>query len=134
MSDSTKLVAVIDDDESMRASTSSLLRSYGYTVRTFAGAAEFLQSDASTSSVCVISDIHMPEVDGFGLAKAYLERGGKAPVIFVTAFYDEKVASQAATLGAPVLKKPFEAEALVDAIEKARKAWPQGSTPGSTRR
>lgn len=122
MPDTLPLVAVVDDDESIRVSTSSLLRSHGYSVRTFSAADEFLCSDEASLFACVISDIQMPGTDGLGLAQAYRTAGGAAPIIFITAFYDAKIAARARAAGvADILNKPFDPQALVEAIVRALK-------------
>lgn len=120
MRDLAPLVAVVDDDESVRISISSLLRSYGYEVRTFPAADDFLNFDAAANWTCIVCDIHMPSMDGFDLASAYKDAGGLSPIIFITAFYDDKVAARARAAGAQaIMRKPFDCQAFVDAIGKA---------------
>lgn len=114
------LVAVIDDDESIRNSLSSLLRSHGFAVQTYQTADDFLCSFATESACCIVSDIQMPGKDGFGLAKAYHDGGGHSQIIFITAFYDKDIAARARAVGVSViLNKPFDAQPLVAAISAA---------------
>ena len=116
----TTLVAVIDDDESIRNSLSSLLRSHGFAVQIFQTTDDFLGASAVETACCIVSDIQMPGKDGFGLAESYRDRGGQSQIIFITAFYDEAVAARARAVGVNViLKKPFEGQPLVDAIRAA---------------
>lgn len=114
------LVAVIDDDESIRDSLSSLLRSHGFAVQTFKTADDFLSSAAVEAACCIVSDIQMPGKDGFGLAEAYHDRGGRSQIIFITAFYDKDLSARARAAGVSViLKKPFDGQPLVEAIRAA---------------
>ncbi|MEE2692623.1 MAG: response regulator [Pseudomonadota bacterium] len=115
----TVVISVVDDDDSMRSSTEGLLRSFGFRVLTFYSAEEFLASDAGLKSDCVVSDIQMPGLGGFGLAER-LSAGGGPPVILMTAFDTEKAASQAKKAGVrDFLRKPFTAQTLVAAIARA---------------
>ena len=80
------LVAIIDDDASVRATTDSLLRSLGYVVHTFASSEEFLRSNRLDDLSCVISDVQMPGMSGVDLQAHLLTQGYRVPFIFFTAF------------------------------------------------
>jgi FixJ family two-component response regulator len=113
-------IAIIDDDEWVRASTSSLVRSYGYTVRTFASAEEFLQSRHLSDTSCVISDVRMPGMSGVELHAHLLSRGHRMPFIFITAFPDESNLARAMDAGAiGFLGKPFDESRLVGCLKAA---------------
>jgi CheY-like chemotaxis protein len=84
-----QMISLIDDDESVRDATASLLRSLGYQVKTFDSAPTFLASDAIIKqSECVITDILMPGVDGIELYRFLMDAGYRIPVIFLTALID----------------------------------------------
>src|SRR5215831_10362856 len=63
------MISIVDDDESIRASTKSLLRSFGYEVETFASGDLFLESDALRETECLILDLRMPGMDGLELQR-----------------------------------------------------------------
>jgi FixJ family two-component response regulator len=114
------VIAVIDDDASVRAGTENLLSSLGYTVRTFASAEEFLQSGLRYHTSCVIADVRMPGISGIELQTLLLAQGHHVPFIFVTAFSEEAVRAQALSAGAICfLTKPFDRLTLVRCLNTA---------------
>src|ERR1700744_4567822 len=80
------VIAVIDDDASVRTATNNLLSSHGYLVDTFASAEEFLQSARLNESACVVADVQMPTMSGLDLLAHMRNEGYAAPFIFITAF------------------------------------------------
>src|SRR5271166_5302603 len=84
-------VAIVDDDASVRATTSSLVRSLGYIVDTFASAEDFLRAGVLDDFSCVIADVQMPGMSGVQLQDHLRARGYRVPFIFFTAFPDEKI-------------------------------------------
>jgi FixJ family two-component response regulator len=116
------LVAIIDDEESVRATTDSLVRSLGYVVHTFASAEEFLQSDRLNDFACVMTDVQMPGMSGVQLQDHLRRQGYHVPFIFFTAFPDEKTRAHALATGAVgYLTKPFEGEGLIQGLQTAVK-------------
>jgi FixJ family two-component response regulator len=114
------LVSVIDDDESVRESLPHLLKGFGFAVRAFSSAEEFLASDQISQSKCLVVDINMPGMSGPDLLEELKRLGLEAPVIFITAHRDEKVRSQVLERGAiACLFKPFSGKALRAAIDSA---------------
>ena len=114
------LVAIIDDDESVRATTDSLVRSLGHVVHTFASAEEFLASDDFERFTCAITDIHMPGMNGFELQERLQKRKCSLPVIMITARTEPDLEKKALSGGAiGFLRKPLDVEILVGFIEKA---------------
>jgi len=114
------LVAIIDDDESVRATTDSLVRSLGYIVYTFASAEEFLRSNRLDDFSCVIADVQMPGMSGVELQAQLLTQGSRVPFIFFTAFPDERIRAQALRAGAICyLTKPFDGDSLVRGLQAA---------------
>jgi FixJ family two-component response regulator len=114
------VIAVIDDDASVRVGTENLLSSLGYTVRTFASAGEFLRSGLRNDTSCVISDVRMPGMSGLELQALLLTQGRRVPFIFITAFGEEAVRAQAQSAGAVcVITKPFDSVSLVRCLDTA---------------
>jgi FixJ family two-component response regulator len=117
------MVAVIDDDASIRAATDSLLRSRGYTVRTFASAATFLESQELNDTACVITDVRMPGIDGIELQAMLRARQSRTPFVFITAFPEEGIREQALSGGAAgFLTKPYDARTLLKCVETVIRA------------
>jgi FixJ family two-component response regulator len=116
---STALVAVVDDDRSIRESLPQLLKAYGYAVRVFASAEEFLASDCVDLAECLILDVTMPGMSGPELQAELANRRG-IPIIFITATVDKAMRSHVLAAGAiDFLYKPFSEEALLKALHAA---------------
>jgi FixJ family two-component response regulator len=117
------LVAIIDDDESVRATTGSLVRSLGYIVHIFASAEDFLRSDCLDDFSCVVADVQMPGMSGVQLQDHLRSQGCRVPFVFFTAFPDEKTHARALAGGALCyLTKPFDADSLVQYLQAASKS------------
>ena len=117
------LVAVIDDDESVRESLPDLLREVGYAVHAFASAEEFLDAGDLTRTRCLILDVAMPGMSGPELQRELQRRGQGIPVVFITAHADEAVRPRLVEQGAATcLFKPFSDTALLAAISSAVRA------------
>jgi FixJ family two-component response regulator len=115
-----KLIAVVDDDASFRLATDRFLRSRGYAVETFASAGDFLRSDSSSETSCVITDVRMPTMGGIELQATVRAQGRNLPFIFMTAFPEPVVRMQALHDGATCfLSKPFDAPTLIKCLETA---------------
>jgi FixJ family two-component response regulator len=122
------LVAIIDDDASVRVTTDSLVRSLGYIVHTFASAEEFLRSNRLDDLSCVIADVQMPGMSGVELQAHLLTQGYRVPFIFFTAFPDERIRGQALGAGAICyLTKPFDADSLIQGLQAALKKHDGGT-------
>src|SRR5882672_1147235 len=116
------VVAIIDDDASVRATTDSLVRSLGYFVHTFASAEEFLRSNSLDDLSGVIADVQMPGMSGVELQAHLLSPSYRVPFIFFTAFPDERIRAQALSAGAICyLTKPFDGDSLVQGLQAALK-------------
>jgi len=117
------LVAVVDDDESVRESLPDVIREFGFAARTFSSAAEFLSSDSVGQTECLILDIFMPGMTGLDLQRELRVRGQKIPIIFMTAIKNDTVRPQVLEQGAvECLFKPFSDTALLQALNKAFRA------------
>jgi FixJ family two-component response regulator len=116
------LIAVIDDDESFRAALVDSLDSFGYGVRGFASAEDFVAADGEGACDCVITDIHMPGMSGLDLKQLLAVRDCRVPVIMITARAEPRLDVRVAASGAVcLLRKPFEASALIGCLERALK-------------
>ena len=114
------LIAIIDDDDEVRVATENLVQSYGIDTHTFSSAEEFLNSAVLDQAACLITDIHMPGMSGLDLQKTLLEHGRRVPIIFITAFPEERVRRQVEAAGAVrFLSKPYAAEVLMEGISEA---------------
>ena len=116
------MISIVDDDESVREATKGFVRSLGYAAATFASAEEFLSSDRVHATSCVIADVQMPGLSGIDLQHRLVAQGLRLPVIFVTAFPDERTRRRAIDAGAvDYLSKPFSDEQLVSCLNTALK-------------
>jgi FixJ family two-component response regulator len=119
------LIAVVDDDISVRESLESLIRSVGMEVRVFASAEEFLSANGRKAD-CLVLDVRLPGMSGFELQHHLVARKYKVPVIFMTAHgYDERARSEASSdWTVAFLTKPFTEDELLDAVHTASKWKP----------
>ena len=119
------VISIIDDDESVREATGSLVRSLGYKAAVFSSAEEYLQSDRVEDSACLITDLHMPGMSGADLQDRLIADGYQIPVIFVTAYYEDKVRDRVLDAGAfGFLRKPFDDESLIECLDRALSTVP----------
>jgi len=119
MSDAPPIVHVVDDDASFLVALARLLRAAGYSVRTFASAAEFLAQRGDAAG-CVIADLQMPGMDGLDLEQALLREGSGLPVIFLTGEGDIPTTVRAMRQGAEdFLTKTAPKEDLLAAVDRA---------------
>jgi len=114
------VVHVIDDEESVRRGASFFLKTSGYAVRTWESGVGFLKEVRHVENGCVLLDIGMPEMDGLEVQQQLNARGVTMPVIVLTGHGDIAMAVKAMKAGAvDFLEKPFETEALEEAIRRA---------------
>jgi len=120
MGHNSRLVAIVDDDESVQRSLQDLIESDGLTALCFGSAEQFLDSDARNKAACLITDIRMPGMSGLDLqAKLKAERC-RIPVIFITAHGETEMRIHAMRQGAvEFLSKPFHDEVLLQAVNAA---------------
>ena len=112
-----KMVAVIDDDESVRTALKELLRSVGLPAQAFASAEDFIESGQQQRAGCLIVDIRMPGMSGLELQAKLNADHCRIPTIFITAHGDEKMRMQALRAGAvEFVTKPFDDEALLETV------------------
>jgi FixJ family two-component response regulator len=120
MTTTSSLVSVVDDDESVRESLPDLLREFGFAVRAFSSAEDFLTSDCVDQTKCLILDMAMPGMTGPDLQQELRIRRKEIPIVFITAQRDETVRARVLEQGAvECLLKPFSDTALRDAVNAA---------------
>jgi len=116
----TKLVAIVDDDDSVRSALHGLLKAVGVPSRAFASAEEFLNSGQQHQTACLIADIRMAGISGLELQARLNAEHCRIPTIFITAHGDAQMRMQALRAGAvEFLAKPFDDEALVESVRAA---------------
>jgi FixJ family two-component response regulator len=114
------LVAVVDDDQSVRESLPDLLREFGFRSQAFSSAEEFLASECVSETRCLILDIAMPGMSGPDLQRELMLRRQQIPIVFITAHGDETVRPRVLQQGAvECLIKPFSDTALREAVNAA---------------
>ena len=114
------VISIVDDDAIVRDGVRDLVRSLGYSANAYASAEECLCSNDFWCSSCVIADIQMPGMSGADLQARLVAKGNLMPIIFMTAFVDDKVRRRVLEAGAAgYLQKPFDDGALVQCLENA---------------
>ena len=114
------LVAIVDDDESVRESLPDLLREFGFAPEAFSSAEAFLASDVVSETSCLLLDVAMPGMSGPELQQELIRRRRDIPIVFITAAGDESVRPRLLAEGAvECLFKPFSETALLDALNAA---------------
>jgi FixJ family two-component response regulator len=104
------IVSIVDDDESVRLATASLIRSLGWCVQVYASAEAFLHSSEFAQTACVVCDIQMPGMTGLEMQAQLVASGSRLPIIFVTAFPSDVAMRRANENGARYfLHKPVDA-------------------------
>ena len=111
------LIAIVDDDASMRDTTKDLLESAGFSAATFNRAASLLTYERLDQVACLVADMRMPEMTGLELYQKLVASHRAIPTVLMTAYPDERVRTQA--IKAHVvgyLAKPFAAEELLTLV------------------
>jgi FixJ family two-component response regulator len=116
----TRLIAIVDDDDSMRSALQGLLKAVGLPAQAFASGEEFLKSGQQRQTACLIADIRMPGMSGLELQAKLNAEHCRIPTIFITAHGDANLRMQALRGGAvEFLAKPFDDEALLESVRGA---------------
>ena len=126
------LIAVVDDEESIRKALSRLLRLSGLRVEAFPSGTEFLESLRNHTPDCVVLDLHMPEIDGFEVESQLADAGFRLPIVAITGRDAPKDRERMTARGvAAFLQKPLDGQTLLTAIDAATKPMSNGTSPNS---
>jgi FixJ family two-component response regulator len=118
--DARPVVFVVDDDPSMRATLSDVMRSVGLEVQTFQSTREFLSSKLPDAPGCLVLDVRLPGQSGLDFQLTLAESGNELPVVFITGHGDVSMSVRAMKAGAvDFLTKPFRDQDLLDAVRVA---------------
>ena len=123
----TSFIAIINDEADVRRATSSLVRSFGFTAKSFVSAEEFLADEDNLSASCIVLDVNMTGMSGIELyLRVQEEKVSRVPFVFITAFAESQVREH---IGEHVrmLQKPFHADALAACLDAALQAKDAGS-------
>ncbi len=114
------LICVVDDDESVRESLESLLKSFGFRVSLFSGDEEFLKAGVADEANCLILDVRLGGMSGPELQRVLADSNSSLPIIFITAHCTEALRERVVAAGAvECLLKPFSEERLLAAVDAA---------------
>ena len=114
------LISIVDDDESVRATTMDLVSSMGYAAEVFSQPFDFLKSGDLCHTSCLIADMRMPGMTGLELHSHLAKSGHTIPTILITAFPDDRDRARARQAGVRYyLAKPFQDKELLDCIRRA---------------
>ena len=116
----SSLVSLVDDDESVLESLPDLLKEFGFAVKAFSSAEEFLASDSVNATKCLILDIALPGMTGPDLQRELTLRRQNIPIVFITADEDETIRPRMLEQGAvDCLFKPVSEATLLKALDRA---------------
>jgi FixJ family two-component response regulator len=116
----TPTVFLVDDDDALRTGLSQLLENAGLAVEAFANGMSFLSAYKAGRPGCLLLDVTMPVMGGVELQEELTQRGLKIPIVFLTGHGDIPLAVKALQSGAAdFLEKPFDADVLIERIQKA---------------
>ena len=115
-----RTIAVIDDDLRVLESLMNLLASCGYKAEGYCSAEEFLESGMIERTSCLVLDVNMPGMGGLKLQSHLESTGRHVPIVFVTAFTEDRIRVKAMEAGAICfLAKPFRDGDLLDGVRSA---------------
>jgi FixJ family two-component response regulator len=110
-------IGVVDDDEDVRDSIVAVFRSEGIGVYAFSSAESLLAFPLIDTLECLVTDLHMPGIDGFGLRRELMDQGKHLPVVMMTAFATPEARDMADSLGiAEFLEKPADPDELLKVV------------------
>ena len=114
------LIAVVDDDVSLREALAGLLSSYGYQIDSYSSGFDLLACERLSDYALFILDVQMPGIDGLQLQEEILDAGVGSPIIFLTSDQDPEVRGRALAMGASAfLGKPFHGVELLAELDGA---------------
>jgi FixJ family two-component response regulator len=116
----TPVIAIVDDDQSVREALTSLVRSLGYAAIAFERAEDLLKSERRRSVACVIADVQMPGMTGLELYDRLSASAKPIPTVLITAYPDDGARERALAAGVVgYLSKPFDEEDLLGCVRSA---------------
>ena len=116
------VIAIVDDNASLRRALARLLRAVGWQAVTFASAEAFLQADLQRSLDCLVLDVWLPGMSGVALLEHLGALGSTLPVILITGREDVQMRLRAAQTGAVAyLRKPLDEQDFLQALQRALK-------------
>jgi FixJ family two-component response regulator len=116
----TPVIAIVDDDEGVRTSLASLVRSIGYEAQAYESGMDFLRQAPGDDPACMIADVQMPVISGDELQARLITAGRHFPIIFMTAFPSENVRQRVMAAGAHCyLGKPSSGDEIIRCLEEA---------------
>ncbi|MFM0339367.1 response regulator transcription factor [Paraburkholderia fungorum] len=128
---SSAVIGVVDDDESVRLATTSLLRSVNWKVIAYPSANDLLNDARRSKLRLVVADIHMPDMDGFALFESITQWNRPVPVIFITAYATQDLLDRSKTVGAAgFFSKPLDDARLLALIDEILRD--KSTSPSST--
>ena len=114
------LVAIVDDDKSIREATRNLLEAAGFNTVTFSDAESFLTSAGRDDASCVVADLRMPRMTGLEMVEELLASGAGIPAVLISAYLEDSVIARAHDAGIVCcLSKPFAPEQLLECVQEA---------------
>jgi FixJ family two-component response regulator len=117
--DEPQLVAIVDDDASVRKSTRRLIQSFGYRAEGFASGEDFLGCPLAARTACLVLDVRMPDVDGLQVQRRITAQGLDIPVIFISGRASDEEERRARAAGAvEFLRKPIATATLLQVLRK----------------
>ena len=126
------LVAVVDDDQSIRNAPRDLVRAAGVSTATVEDAESFLGSATRASAACLVADMRMPGMSGLELYQALVASGDVIPTVIITAHPEELTQSRAREAGITCyISKPFAPDELLECVREALAKSQRGSIPRS---
>lgn len=127
------IVHIVDDEAAVRSSLAFLLMSAGFATRVHDGAAAFLDAVGEPGTVCLVTDLRMPDMNGVELLEEIARRGWQIPSIVITGHGDVPMAVAAMKAGASdFIEKPFADDVLIEAIRRACARTQAAAPPGPT--
>jgi FixJ family two-component response regulator len=127
------LVAIVDDDKSIRNATQDLLKAAGFSTATFEDAESFLGSASRATAACLVADMRMPGMSGVELYQTLVAAGDGIPTVIITAHPEEVMQARGRVAGLTCyLIKPFTPDELLECVREAlAKSRTRGATPKS---
>jgi FixJ family two-component response regulator len=114
------LIAIVDDDQSIREATDNLLQAGGFETATYADAESFLGSAHRRIASCIVADMRMPGMTGLEMYRALVASGERIPTVLITAYPQDALRAGAREAGVTCcLAKPFAPEQLLECVHEA---------------